>query len=84
MAYIFTVANQKGGVGKTTTCASLGAALAEKGKRVLLGDLDPQAGLTIALGYTPANFRGLTLRPLTWISPAPRRNSSGKSAGIGS
>jgi chromosome partitioning protein len=47
------VANQKGGVAKTTTVASLGAALAELGSRVLLVDLDPQACLTFSLGIDP-------------------------------
>ena len=47
------VANQKGGVAKTTTVASLGAALAELGARVLLVDLDPQACLTFSLGLDP-------------------------------
>jgi chromosome partitioning protein len=45
-----TVINQKGGTGKTTTVVSLGAALAELGREVLLVDLDPQAGLTESLG----------------------------------
>lgn len=53
MSYIITVANEKGGVAKTTTALSLGAALAETGKQVLLIDLDPQANLTLALGHTP-------------------------------
>src|SRR4051794_12121077 len=47
------VANQKGGVAKTTTVASLGAALAELGARALLVDLDPQACLTFSLGLDP-------------------------------
>lgn len=47
------VANQKGGVAKTTTVASLGVALAEMGRRVLLVDLDPQACLTFSLGLDP-------------------------------
>ena len=47
------VANQKGGVAKTTTVASLGAALAARGRRVLVVDLDPQACLTFALGVDP-------------------------------
>jgi chromosome partitioning protein len=50
MARVFAVANQKGGVAKTTTVHSLGAALAERGRRVLLVDLDPQACLTYSLG----------------------------------
>jgi chromosome partitioning protein len=47
---VLAVANQKGGVGKTTTTLNLGAALAEQGERVLLVDLDPQANLTAAAG----------------------------------
>ncbi len=50
---ILAVANQKGGVAKTTTVASLGAAMAELGRRVLLVDLDPQGCLTFSLGQDP-------------------------------
>jgi chromosome partitioning protein len=50
---VLAVANQKGGVAKTTTVASLGAAMADIGKRVLLVDLDPQGCLTFSLGHDP-------------------------------
>ncbi|MEW1953878.1 ParA family protein [Terrabacter sp. NPDC080008] len=50
---VIALANQKGGVAKTTSVASIGAAFAEQGKRVLLVDLDPQACLTFSLGVDP-------------------------------
>ena len=53
---VLAVANQKGGVAKTTSVASLGAALAELGQRVLLVDLDPQACLTFSLGIDPEDL----------------------------
>jgi chromosome partitioning protein len=53
---ILAIANQKGGVAKTTTVASLGAALTEHGKRVLIVDLDPQACLTFSLGIDPEDL----------------------------
>ncbi len=51
---VFTLTNQKGGVGKTSSALNLGAALSISGKKVLLIDNDPQGNLTAALGYTPA------------------------------
>ncbi|PND54676.1 chromosome partitioning protein [Mycobacterium sp. ENV421] len=53
MTRVLAVANQKGGVAKTTTVASLGAAFTDAGKRVLLVDLDPQGCLTFSLGADP-------------------------------
>jgi chromosome partitioning protein len=50
---VIAIANQKGGVGKTTTVLSLAAALVEQGRRVLMIDLDPQACLTFAAGHDP-------------------------------
>ena len=56
MARIYAITNQKGGVGKSTTCACLAAALAEVGLGVLMIDLDPQAGLTLSFGLDPESF----------------------------
>jgi cellulose biosynthesis protein BcsQ len=53
MPKTLAVSNEKGGVAKTTTALSLGAALAELGNRVLLIDLDAQANLTLAIGFEP-------------------------------
>jgi chromosome partitioning protein len=56
MTTTLAVANQKGGVAKTTSVASIGAALAELGQKVLLVDLDPQACLTFSLGVDPEDL----------------------------
>jgi chromosome partitioning protein len=53
MTYTIAISNEKGGVAKTTTTLSLGGALAELGHRVLVIDMDPQANLTLALGFEP-------------------------------
>ena len=58
---IIAVTNQKGGVGKTTTCVNLGIGLAMAGKRVLLVDADPQGSLTISLGYPQPDELPFTL-----------------------
>ena len=66
-ARIITVANQKGGVGKTTTTMNLGVALSKAGHRVLLIDGDPQANLTSYLGVTPGEGKFEDLHTLDEI-----------------
>lgn len=61
---IISLSNQKGGVGKTTTCANLGIGLAREGKRVLLVDCDPQASLTLSLGWRKPETLPVTLATL--------------------
>jgi chromosome partitioning protein len=70
MGRIYTLANQKGGVGKTTTAINLGAYLAYYGQRVLIVDLDPQANATSSLGLDKRTVRGGTYEAIIGASPA--------------
>lgn len=66
---IITVANQKGGVGKTTTAVNLAGALAQRGRKVILMDLDPQAHLTTFLGVDPTGVKASSHDVLTNNKP---------------
>ena len=81
MSRVIAVANQKGGVGKTTTCVNLSASLAVADHSVLLVDVDPQANATSGLGLDPQRVgrtiydcltRGATAKEVIQASPVPR------------
>ncbi|CUS05444.2 Sporulation initiation inhibitor protein Soj [Candidatus Promineifilum breve] len=69
MARIYAIANQKGGVGKTTTVVNLSAYLAGSGRRVLVVDLDPQANATSALGFDKNQMKPSTYELLLDQAP---------------
>jgi chromosome partitioning protein len=64
MGLVYAIANQKGGVGKTTTSVNLAACIADSGPQTLLVDLDPQCNATVALGHDrelhPSSYDCLT------------------------
>ncbi len=72
MAKIVTIVNQKGGVGKTTTCVNLTAALREKGLRVLLCDFDPQANATSGMGVDKTLSQGIYDVLINSVEPQKR------------
>ena len=70
MGRIYTLVNQKGGVGKTTTAINLGAYLAHFGQRVLIVDLDPQANATSCLGVDKHHVSGSTYQAMLDTTPS--------------
>ena len=72
MSTVFAVANQKGGVGKTTTAVNLSACMAQAGKKVLIVDIDPQGNATSGLGIDKKNLEYSVYDVLINNCPAAR------------
>jgi chromosome partitioning protein len=81
MARIFVVANQKGGVGKTTTAVNLAAALARLGQRTLLVDLDPQGNATMGSGIDKRSLRRSLYHVLIGLSDVAEATQASPSGG---
>ena len=81
MARIFTIANQKGGVGKTTTSVNLAAGLAKLGQRVLLVDLDPQGNATMGSGIDKRTLKTTVYQVLIGMSDAEETTVWAEAAG---
>ena len=82
MAQIFCIANQKGGVGKTTTAVNLAGALALKGRRVLFIDLDPQGNGTMGCGIEKRDLKGSIYEVLLGIASFERAGAEVELVGL--